>query len=179
MPITPTDDEIKQAVDVLNRLPKGFLPHSLFIAVAAKVTMPTMELVPVRWNKDGEVEVLLTQRPDDDPYWPNQWHMPGTVIRASDNEGTDFSSGMERVLQNELHGKIRMIGKPQYVGMKFWDVARGRELDQVFYFETDATDEDVVEGKFFLANNLPESTMAHHKIMIPEIATAFKAQSGK
>lgn len=176
---TPTDDEIKQAVDVIDRVQKGFLPHDLFIAVAAKVTMPTMELVPVRQDKNGEVEVLLTQRPDDDPYWPSQWHMPGTVIRASDNEGTDFSSGMERVLQNELYGTIRMIGEPQYAGMKFWNVLRGRELDQIFYFETDAKDEDVVEGRFFSANNLPELTMSHHKIMIPEIAAAFKMQSGK
>jgi hypothetical protein len=179
MPNTPTDDEVKQAVDVFNRLPKGFLPHDLFIAVAAKVTMPTMELVPVRLSGNGEVEVLLTQRPNDDPYWPNQWHMPGTVIRASDKEGTDFSSGIERVLQNELHGTIRMIGEPKYAGMKFWDVARGRELDQIFYFETDAKDEDVTEGQFFSVNNLPESTMSHHKIMIPEVAAAFKAQSSK
>lgn len=173
---TLSDDEIKQAVDVLNRVPKGFLPQALFIAVAAKVTMPTMELVPVRQNQNGDVEVLLTQRPNDDPYWPSQWHMPGTIIRASDNEGTDFSSGVERVLQNELHGTVHMIGKPRYIGMKFWDVARGRELDQVFYFETDAKDEDVVEGQFFSVKNLPESTVSHHKVMIPEIAAAFRMQ---
>lgn len=170
---TPTDDEIKQAVDVISRLEKGFLPFDLFIALASKITMPTMELLPVRKGKNGDIEVLLTQRPADDPYWPNEWHIPGTVIRASDNAGTDFSSGVERVMQNELHDTIKMIGKPQYVGMKFWDVARGRELDSIFYFETDAKDEDVVEGKFFSGNNLPESTMSHHKIMIPEIIAAF------
>jgi hypothetical protein len=173
---TPSEDEIKQAVDVVNRLQKGFLPFDLFIALASKITMPTMELLPVRRSENGEVEVLLTQRPADDPYWPNEWHIPGTVIRASDNEGTDFLSGVERVMQNELHGTIKMIGKPQYVGMKFWDVARGRELDQIFYFETDAKDTDVIEGKFFSADNLPESTMVHHKVMIPEIVTVVKSK---
>jgi len=171
--MTPTDDEIKQVVDVINRLEKGFLPFELFIALASKITMPTMELLPIRRAENGDVEVLLTQRPADDPYWPNEWHIPGTVIRASDNEGTNFSSGVERVLQNELHGTIKMIGKPRSAGMKFWDVARGRELDQMFYFETNAKDADVVEGKFFPANNLPETTMSHHKIMIPEIVAAF------
>jgi hypothetical protein len=170
---TPTDNEIKQAVDVVKRLEKGFLPFDLFIAFASKVVMPTMELLPVRRSESGDIEVLLTQRPGDDPYWPNEWHIPGTVIRASDNEGTDFSSGVKRVMQNELHGTIHMIGRPQYAGMKFWDVARGRELDQMFYFETNTKDADVVEGKFFPANNLPETTMSHHKIMIPEIVAAF------
>lgn len=171
---TPTDDEIKQAASVINRLPKGFLPFDLFIAIASKVTVPTMELAPIRRGKNGDIEVLLTQRPADDPYWPDEWHMPGTVIRASDNEGTDFSSGVERVLQDELHGTVRMLGEPKYVGMKFWEIPRGRELDQIFYFETDARDEDVVEGKFFNVNNLPESTILQHKIMIPEIVAAIK-----
>jgi len=171
---TPTDEEIRQAVDVVNRLPKGFLPLEIFLAVAAKTVTPTVDLVPIRKNQKGELEVLLVQRPEDDPYWPNEWHVPGAIIRASDNEGSDFSSAKERVLEGELHGTIRIVGELKYMAVKFWDVARGRELEHVFYFETDAKDEDVVEGQFFLAGNLPESTVPHHKVMIPEIAAAFE-----
>ena len=179
MPATPTDDEIKQAVDVINRVPKGFLPFELFIALAAKITTPTVDLVPVRKNQDGEPEILLIQRPADDPYWPREWHVPGTVIRASDKEGSDFSSGKERVLRDELHGTIRMIGAPQFIGAKFWDVKRGRELEHLFYFETDAADEDVVEGQFFTVNNIPDSTMSHHRVIVSEIAEAFRARLDK
>lgn len=93
MPETPSENEIKQAVDVISRLEKGFLPFDLFIALASKITMPTMELLPVRKGKNGDIEVLLTQRPADDPYWPNEWHIPGTVIRASDNAGLIFQAG--------------------------------------------------------------------------------------
>lgn len=98
----------------------------------------------------------------------------GTVIRANDTEGTDFSSVIERVLHSELHDSIRPVGEIRYAGMKFWDVERGRELDRMFYFETEATDDDVREGRFFNVDNLPEGTLEHHKIMIPEIAQRFR-----
>lgn len=171
----PTDKEIHNAAEIIKKLPKGYLPFELFIAIAAKVTVPTMEVAPLRRNGE-RIEVLMTKRPDDDPYWPGGWHLTGTVIRANDAEGTDFSSGIERVLRDELHGTITPVGKVRYAGMKFWDVKRGRELDQMFYFETDATDEDVKEGQFFDVEDLPDSTLEHHKIMIPEIVTAFREQ---
>jgi len=170
----PTSEEISFAAHVLRRLQKGFLPEELFLAVAEKVTMPTMEVAPVRRTANDRVEVLLTQRPANDPYWPNGWHIPGTVIRSTDNEGTDFLSGVNRVLEGELKGVVRMKGELQYVGMKFWDVARGRELDQLFYFETDTKDEELMEGRFFSTDNLPSTTLEHHKIMIPEILEAFE-----
>lgn len=173
----PTEEEIAQAVRVINKLPKGYLPFDLFIAVAAKVTVPTMEVAALRRAGNGNVEVLLTQRPADDPYWPSGWHLTGTVIRANDKEGTDFSSGVERVLQDELHGTIKPVSDIKYAGIKFWDVKRGRELDQMFYFETNATDEDVQEGKFFDVSKLPETTLEHHKIMIPEIVEAFSREN--
>lgn len=170
----PTDEEIHQAAEIIARLPKGYLPFELFIAVAAKITMPTMEVAPLRKNGD-KLEVLMTQRPADDPYWPSGWHLTGTVIRANDNEGADFASCFERVLRDELHNTIHPLDEMHYVGMKFWDVKRGRELDQMFYFETNARDEDVREGAFFDVENLPETTLEHHKIMVPEIAAAFRA----
>lgn len=170
----PSEKEIQQAAEVIWKLPKGTLPLELFYAVAAKVTVPTMELAPLRVT-GNKIEILLTKRPATDPYWPNLWHMTGTVIRANDDEGSDFASGVARVLRDELHGSIPMIGKPQFVGIHFWDVSRGRELDQMFYFVTDARDEAVQEGQFFDVTDVPDTTIEHHKIMIPEIVDAFKA----
>jgi hypothetical protein len=66
-----------------------------------------------------------------------------------------------------------MIDTPVQVTTKFWDVERGRELDSVFYFETDVKDEDILEGTFFPVDQLPDLTIDHHKVMIPEIAVAF------
>ena len=65
----PSDEEIRNAAGVIARLPKGYLPFELFIAIAAKTTVPTMEVAPLRRNGE-KVEILLTQRPNNDPYWP-------------------------------------------------------------------------------------------------------------
>lgn len=173
----PTEEEVHMAADVIRRLPKGFLPFDLFISIAEKVTTPTMEVAPLRRRGD-KIEVLMTQRPDTDPHWPGGWHLTGTVVRATDDEG-DFSSGFNRVLYDELHGTVQPIDEIQYVGMKFWDVERGRELDQMFYFETNATDDDVKEGAFFDVENLPVTTLEHHKIMIPEIVSAFLSRGSE
>lgn len=173
----PSKEDTAFAADVLIRSPKGFLPFELFLAVAARVTTPTMELAPLRQKNNGALEILLTQRPADDPYWPNGWHMPGTVLRATDKEG-DFSSGIERILCDELHGKVPMRGTPVYVTTKFWDVLRGRELDTVYYFKTDVADSDLAEGKFFAVDDLPDTTLAHHKIIITEIAAVFRLRNG-
>lgn len=168
----PTQEEIRQAAEVLNRLPRGFLPLELFIAVAEKVATPTMELAPLRRNANGSVEVLLVQRPEDDLHWPGAWHMPGTILRATDEEGS-FKSGFERILDGELHGAVKPINDIQLVGTKFWDIERGRELDHIHYFETDVRNEDLIDGRFFDVNSLPELIIPHHKKMIPEIVEAF------
>lgn len=170
----PSDEEIKQAVDTLDRLPRGYLPFELFIAVSAKVTQPSYELLAIRMNR-GVAEVLLTQRPEDDPFWPGEWHITGTVIRASDMEGQDFPSCRERVLKDEMHETVIPIGDIRYIGFRFGDSRRAKELNHMFYFETDATNDDLREGKFWPVDALPENTIDHHKTMIPRIVDAFLA----
>ncbi len=169
---TLTEQEIQNVADMLARLPRGYLPQPIFWAVARLVTMPCMEVAPLR-IVNGQLEIYLTQRPENDPHWPNGWHIPGTIIRSSDEEGS-LKTGIERVLKDELEG-LRCVSEPAFVTMKFWDVTRGRELDLVHYVLVETTDETKLDGKFFSVENLPESTLEHHKIMIPEIATAYRA----
>jgi hypothetical protein len=97
--------------------------------------------------------------------------MPGTVIRSTDQEGS-LDSGFHRILAGELEGRVQPLAEPVYVGMKFWDVERGRELDQMHYIEVEA-DADT-PGQFFAIDNLPATTLDHHKVMIPEIMAAFE-----
>lgn len=171
----PTQEEIQQAVQTLNKLERGFLPFELFLSVADKVVMPALELVPVRQNGD-RLEVLLTQRPASDPHWPEYWHLTGTIIRASDQEGIEFSSAKARVLQDELHGTVTPVGAIYFLYATFMDIARGRELDHVYYFETNASDSDVQEGVFFDVESLPEKTMQHHKRFAVDIARDFRSK---
>ncbi|QHN43320.1 hypothetical protein GII36_05740 [Candidatus Mycosynbacter amalyticus] len=170
----PSNEEISQAVDTLNRLPRGYLPFDLFIAVSAKITQPSYELLAIRVNQ-GITEVLLTQRPKDDPFWPGEWHMTGTIIRASDAEGQDFPSCRERVLRDEMHGVVKPIDEIEYAGLRFGDSRRAKELNHMFYFVTDVSDDEIQEGKFWPVDALPERTITHHRIMIPRIVDMFLA----
>ncbi len=175
-PLNP--EEIKQTVEYLRRLPKGFLPLEIFNAVAELVTTPTIEVAPVRMNAEGNAEVLLLQRPDDDAYWPGEWHMPGTVLRSTDEEGS-FTSGFKRIFGGELAGKVVPLGEPKVLGTNFWDVERGRELATKHFVEVEVDADAELPGKFFALDNIPENTIEHHRVMIPEMLAAFEAAKAK
>lgn len=172
-PLTP--EEIKQTAENLRRLPRGFLPLEVFNSIAELVATPTIDVAPLR-ERDGRLEVFMLPRPDDDPYWAGQWHMPGTVLRSTDNEG-DFSSGFERLFakKGEGEGKIVPVTEPKHIGTKFWNVERGRELDHMHYVVVETTGDDVdLPGVFFPVDELPDNTIEHHKVMIGEIVEAYR-----
>ncbi len=166
----PTEAELRNAADVIGRLPRGFLPYEIFLAVTSKVVTPTMELAPLRMRADGRVEILLIRRPESDIHWRGQWHMSGTVIRSTDKEG-DFSTSFERILQDELHGAVRVVEGPVYVGLKFIEIPRGREVDQLFYAEVEVVGR--LGGEFFPVDELPDNLMESQRGMIAEIAESF------
>lgn len=167
-PLTP--EEIRETAERLRRLPKGFLPLEIFLAVAEKVATPTIDVAPLRTH-EGRLQVFMLRRPDDDEHWPGQWHIPGTVLRATDEENS-FNSGLARLFDGETEGLVVPVGEPKHVGTKFWDVERGRELDHLHYVEVEALSDDL-PGQFFPVDELPDDTIAHHKIIIPEIVDAY------
>ncbi len=54
-------------------------PHSeeLFLLLGKIVPRVAVEIVILQ---KGTHKILLTKRPKDDTYWPNQWHVPGGYI---------------------------------------------------------------------------------------------------
>jgi hypothetical protein len=170
----PTPEEIAQAVKVLEKLKPGFLPFELFNEVARLVTTPTIELAPLRTREDGKVEVFMTQRPGDDPFWPSEWHVPGTVIRSTDEEG-DFSTAMQRLKDSELMHSLQMKTDPVFVGHEFWQVKRGRELPFQHYVEVSPVEGVELPGKFFPVDELPDTTIDHHRKVIANAVAAYKA----
>lgn len=86
LPNLTRQQEEAVTANYLASLEPGFLPRPVFDQVARLTVMPTVEVAYVRepQTKTGGPEVYLTQRPPDDPIWANQWHIPGSVIRGSD-----------------------------------------------------------------------------------------------
>lgn len=167
---TLSDTEIAQATALLGKLEPGFLPKTIFWQVARLTVTPTLELLPI-WNDNGRLKVFLTQRPVDDPHWPSQWHIPGTVIRATD-EPHSFATGFARVLHDELGDSFSVLKGPIEVGREFWDVTRGRELDALHYIQvTPKQGAHLAQfGEFFTLDALPADLMEHHKVLVPKIA---------
>ncbi len=93
----PSPEEIKQASDILARLDPGRLPLDIFIEVARLTVTPIIEVVPLRKNKDGKTEVLLTERDASDSIWAGMLHTPGTVIRANDSDSNNLDA-FQRIL---------------------------------------------------------------------------------
>ncbi len=125
--------EIDTVVKILKKLEPGLLPFELFHQIARLYVTPIIEIVPLKKTKSGEVTTILLQREKDDPVWPGMMHTPGTVVRASDTEGT-FADAFNRILVNELCD-LKIIHKPKLVGYEFHQVGRGRELALIFFVE--------------------------------------------
>ena len=167
-PTPPTPEEINQAANVLSRLTPGFLPKPIFLETARLCTTPIVELVPVR-NNNGTTEVLLFKRDDDDPTWPGQLHTPGTVVRATD-EGDGFHKPFQRLYADEL--QFQPEPTPRLVTQTLHKVARGTELATIFY--VDLTNSEPPVGKWYPADELPDSLVETQRGFIAEAVKAFK-----
>lgn len=144
-----TAAEIEQARQLLSRLKPGKLPFDIFLETARLTVTPIVEVVPMRRNRQGTVEVLLTRRDDSDPVWGGMLHTPGTVVRATD-QSSGNQDAFDRILQGELSGV--KATKPVFVENIFHPVKRGMEQAQVYYIEVL---EDPPVGSFYDVTELP------------------------
>jgi hypothetical protein len=149
----PTESEIAEVVRILSRLEPGYLPLPLFLAIARLTATSVIEVVPLR-VMNGNVQVLLTKRPDDDPNWPGMLHTPGTVVRSSDTEG-DYSSAFKRILEDEL-ASVELDGQPQFVTSLLHKVKRGMEDANVYYVVVKGSP---TAGEFYDVDTLPENVV--------------------
>ena len=143
----------EQLVSLLKKLKPGFLPLDIFIELARLTVLSIIEFVPLRLNKKGEAEILLLSRGSDDLIWPNELHVPGTVVRPTDNEGNIYLA-FERILKDELNGTP--VSTPHYVGSNLHKSKRGAEQAQIYWVEV--VGEPVV-GKFYPLDKLPVRVM--------------------
>lgn len=159
-----SDISQSQVVEYLKSLKPGVLPLELFIEFTRLVTTPVVEIVPLRLNSQGQVEVLMTVREASDPIWGGLYHTTGTVIRSTDTPGS-FADAFNRLRNGELKGT--QTTEPVFVTSILRKVKRGTEVAMVHWVEVIGKP---TVGEFFTVENLPENIVDTQKPLI-EIAT--------
>lgn len=161
-------EEISQVSQLLSKLKPGLLPFEIFHEVTRLVTTPIIEVVPLRKTVNGKIEVLLLRREADDPVWPGQLHVPGTVVRASDAAGS-FADPLGRIMSKELTNV--KTSEPTFVKNILHHSGRGMESSQIFWVEVKG---EPTVGEFYDADKLPESVVQSQLDFIPDAVAHFK-----
>lgn len=168
------------AVNYLKSLETGFLPKNVFFEVARLAVMNTVEIGFVRPIEeiDQPQKILLTQRPSTDEFWPNQWHIPGSVVRASDpvKHEHDYDAAISRV-RNEVGGGLQLIGAPQEFETVRRSASRGSEVTVRLIADTEG---DPERGEFFdmadVLKNPPKGGLLEtHDVAIAKVAAVQRA----
>lgn len=163
--MTPEDAE--HAGKLLAKLEPGYMPKPVFDQITRIACMPILEIVPVRRGANG-TEVLLLQRPVDDPVWPGELHTPGTVIRGSDRSLQD---AIDRVIHDEL-GNVP-AGELQFATTCMHHSGRGMEIAQVYVLEIF---DEPRKGSWHDAHALPDTFVTSQLDFVPQAIGFFEAQ---
>lgn len=158
-----TDEEIAFVAEKLAKLAPGRLPRPIFNEVARLKPLAVVELIVV--NERGKV--LLTQRPSDDPFWPNKWHIPGVALSALD-ESVD--SALERLVHDELEGMAiatPVLTKNAYLRQS----ERGTEFASIYHSRLLGGQ---AVGSFFDVSNLPLNIVGVNADLLTEKSVAKK-----
>lgn len=146
------------------------LPIWAFYPMTHVVPCTSFELLIVRESTLGQ-EVFLTQRPPNDPEWPNAWHFPGTIIRIKDS----FESIKLRLAKSEL-GLTELPGETQFLTMLFdEDKPRGNTLHTFHVLRVDAAFENE-HGTFFPLSQIPETMIGFQKSQLERITPLIKSE---
>src|SRR3989344_9687079 len=176
-----TNLEEQQMIDLAKKMGSQWTP-GLYNALAPKFALTAIETVFLRMKEDGsaEVEVLLARRLHSDAHYPNQWHSPGTMLRAVDvpeetemylgiPELNGFRKALDRLVNSELG--LRFKGEPRQVKSILHFTPRGPEAALIFLCELDG---EPKFGEFFSVNQLPSDLIEHHYRIIKVAVDNFK-----
>ena len=163
--------EEAQLVELLKKLEPGFLPFDVFVQMTRLMVTTAIELIVLRKNNAGSIEVLLLPRNNDFEYWIGKVHVPGVVLRPGDSEG-DLDVPFRRIINEELEGLS--VSKPVHVMTQYRKSARGSEAGQLYMA---VAQEDPKVGAFYEATELPENMIEDYKAPIARAVELFHKMS--
>lgn len=159
-------------VSLLSKLSPGFLPQEIFFQMCRLNVLSAFEIIPLRM-KEGKVEVLLTERPDNDLFWGGQWHTPGSIILSTDTPDS-LNDVKERVLK-ELNYPQEKYCDLIYSSMELKKWKRGMTISIYHYLEVE---ENYGVGRFFPVDELPENIVENQAEVIERVAGVYRGSLG-
>lgn len=163
----------KSLIALLQEMTPGeTIPNSLYNEFARLFRFPALEVIIYKKNKTtNSIEILLGQRPADDPFFANQWHSPGTMLRFSDNK---LEHGFKRIL-NEI-GITKFKSNPKLVGLLPHTDPRGPSIHLTFIAEINQSPKN--NTQYYPVNKLPKNLTPSQKELIRISLPFFKKASG-
>lgn len=153
-----SDLSTREICQALNKLQPGFLPSDIFYAISRLTVLTAAEMVPLRRRMDGGFDVLLTRRPDDDPFFAGLMHCPGQIFRPGDS----LASRPREVLRVELPN-TQILSEPVVIPDSYiYDYGRGPVIERVHYVMVG----DSSDGEFYDVNHLPDNLLQGHEYLI-------------
>jgi len=156
------------------------LPLEIFTPLAKLMVLTTVEVGLLKRSTEDEnrLLVLLSQRPSSDKFWPNQWHIPGSIIRARDPvaDEHDYTPAISRVMA-EVGGDIQIVQGPlEYETVRRLGL-RGSEVTVRLLAEVEG---DPTNGAFFDAAEVlrrPPDTglLESHSAAIEKVAATYRS----
>jgi hypothetical protein len=179
----PTDELALVAAECLSRLKIGRQPLPLFAQLSRLMVLSTFEVTPLRSSRKN-TEVLLAQRPESDPWWPSQWHLPGSVQLPTGEPGIrSYDNAADDILTNEFDGTINRVSPVSIFNAQLRSGPRGSEQTVFGWTNVELGNHDVEpqEGRFFrvdalLSEHPKEGLVIGHDLIIQN-ALAHRALS--
>lgn len=158
----------------LLRKAKFPLPRAAFDGWVENLPHVALELAIIRITK-GHPEVFMIKRGPDDKFWPNEWNMPGTIVRQNEI----LYKAYKRLLSSEmfLDGKgssdAAFIDYCQFpTGGNTNQCRRGHEIGLLHFVLF--TGSKLKGGKFFSIDKLPQNTVPHHRYMVTRLKKFYQ-----
>ena len=158
-----TDTEAEQLALLMGKV-EFPAPKEVFFAWLGNFYGNSTELAFLN-TKEGLRRLLLVQRPPNDPYYPNEWHMPGGVVLPR----RTFEQTIESCVKREVgEALVYVAARARY--RAHWDntdAPRGHENQFLYSIELSPREAAVAkEGKFFPFDRLPSPICSPHVKLI-------------
>lgn len=172
-----TEEESAQLAALLAKMT---WPVSLevFYTLCAKTITVGVDLALIR-TSGPMPEVLLTQRPPDDPFFPGLWHLPGGLVIPGQ---TGLSTIAKRALKADAD--IQLSVEPECVMVRdilmgppgLHTSPRGQEIYRLYHYAMQEGDPTVAENetrRFYPLNQMPDQFILHQTPSIAKLREMY------